>query len=400
MTYGLPSCLAARTVPIGCPSLSVRAMRRSGWSRPQAARSFAGSAAMSALLRSRRSSKRVAIAESLGVFPWAPSSVHLPSARASLTAPPSFRSIGQRQGERRPLAGHPLRRDQHARRPLLVPGRRLVSPPRDAVEDVVGLLIGAPGGMVGGEVLQEPLGALALRRRKILGESGFVHPSEEVEKAAAELSVELIGRGPLFLRRRCLLRGPAEPRRVIRQPVARVTRVRARYRHEHLPVRERLARGAHVMMMPVPPRRCRLVVGRRRLRPGREGLAEKTHRPQLALRALAQREVLLSEQAHERVEERHSVELPGHLSWLAHLAHDPGTGLPADLSHDVRQGHLLDMQREPAVVVCDLARLPCRERPGREQRRSDNEETTADFTRHHNELLLCCVAGLQSLYIG
>src|SRR5437016_11169846 len=385
MTYGLPSCLAASTVPIGCPSLSVRAMRRSGWSRPQAARSFAGSAAMSALLRSRRSSKRVAIAESLGVFPWAPSSVHLPSARASLTAPPSFRSIGQRQGERRPLAGHPLRRDQHARPPLLVPGRRLVSPPRDAVEDVVDLLIGAPGGMVGGEVLQERLGALALLRRKILGESRFVHPGEEVEKAAAELSVELIRRGPLFLRRRCLLRGPAEPRRVIRQPVARVTRVRARYRHEHLPIRERLARGAHVMMMPVPPRRCRLVVGRRRLRRGREGLAEKTDRPQLALRAVAQREVLLSEQARERVDDRHSVELPGHLSCLAHLAHDLGTALPADLSHDVRQGYLLGMQREPAIVVCDLARrLPCRERSGREQRRSNNEETTADFTRHHN----------------
>src|SRR5437870_3003770 len=211
---------------------------------------------------------------------------------------------------------------------LLVPGRRLVSPPRDAVEDVVDLLIGAPGGMVGGEVLQERLGALALRRRKVLGESGFVHPSEEVEKAAAELSVELIGRGPLFLRR-CLLRGPAEPRRVIRQPAARVTRVRARYRHDHLPIRERLARGAHVMMMPVPSRRCRLVVSRRRRRRGREGLAEKTDPPQLALRAVAQREVLLSKQAHERVEERHSVELPGHLSWLAHLAHDPGTGLPA-----------------------------------------------------------------------
>ena len=71
-------------------------------------------------------------------------------------------------------------REEHARPPLLVPGRRLVSPPRDAVEDAVGLLIGAPGGMVGGEVLQERLGALALRRRKVLGESGFVHPSEEV----------------------------------------------------------------------------------------------------------------------------------------------------------------------------------------------------------------------------
>src|SRR6266481_9005189 len=58
------------------------------------------------------------------------------------------------------------------------------------------------------------------------------------------------------------------------------------------------------------------------------------------------------------------------------------------------------MHREPAVVVCDLARLPCRERPGREQRRSNNEETTADFTRHHEELLLWCVAGLQSLYSG
>src|SRR5207247_11112538 len=81
--------------------------------------------------------------------------------------------------------------EAHARPPLLGPGRRLLAPTRDAVEDAVGLLIGAPGGMVGGEVLEERLGALALRRRKVLGESGFVHPSEEVEKAAAELSVEL-----------------------------------------------------------------------------------------------------------------------------------------------------------------------------------------------------------------
>ena len=127
----------------------------------------------------------------------------------------------QCQGKRRPLAGHPLRRDQHARPPLLVPGRSLVSPPRDAVEDVVGLLIGAPGRMVGGEVLQERLGVLALRRRKVLGESGLVHLTEQVEKAAAELSVELIGQRPLFLRRRCLLRGRAEPRGVIRQPPGR-----------------------------------------------------------------------------------------------------------------------------------------------------------------------------------
>src|SRR6266446_872547 len=60
---------------------------------------------------------------------------------------------------------HPVGREEHARPPLLVPGRRLVSPPRDAIEDVVDLLIGAPGGMVGGEVLQERLGALALLRR-------------------------------------------------------------------------------------------------------------------------------------------------------------------------------------------------------------------------------------------
>src|SRR5882724_699249 len=142
---------------------------------------------------------------------------------------------GNRVGQCQGAAGHPVGREEHARPALLVPGRRLVSPPRDAVEDVVDLLIGAPGGMVGGEVLQERLGALALRRRKVLGESGFVHLSEQVEKAAAELSVELIGRGPLFLRR-CLLRGAAVPRRVIHQPAARVTRVRARYRHDHLPI--------------------------------------------------------------------------------------------------------------------------------------------------------------------
>src|SRR5204862_7495756 len=110
--------------------------------------------------------------------------------------------------------------------------------------------------------------------------------------------------------------------------------------------------------------------------------------------------VLLSREGPERVEGRRLVELPGRLWWLAHLAQDLGTALPADLAHDVRQGHLRGMQREPAIVVCDHARLRCRERPGREQRHSDNERTTADLTRHHDESLLCCVAGLQSPYFG
>src|SRR5437899_6324091 len=110
-----------------------------------------------------------------------------------------------------------LARQDYSDRLLLAARRRLVSSPRDAIEDVIGLLIGAPGRMVGGEVLQERLGVLALRRRKVLGESGFVHLSEQVEKAAAELSVELIGQRPLFLRRRCLLGGSAPPRRIFRQ---------------------------------------------------------------------------------------------------------------------------------------------------------------------------------------
>ena len=62
--------------------------------------------------------------------------------------------------------------------------------------------------MVGGEVLQERLGFLALRRRKVLRASGFVHLSEQIEKVATELAVELIGRRPL-LRRRPLLGEPS-----------------------------------------------------------------------------------------------------------------------------------------------------------------------------------------------
>jgi len=116
----------------------------------------------------------------------------------------------------------------------------------------------------------------------------------------------------------------------------------------------------------------------------REGLAEKTDRPQLALRAVAQREVLLPEQARERVDERHSFELPGHVAWLAHLAHDLRTAPPADLSHDVRQGHPLGMHREPVIVVRDHARrLPRGERPGRDERRNGYEQTTDDFRQHH-----------------
>ena len=138
------------------------------------------------------------------------------------------------------------------------------------------------------------------------------------------------------------------------------------------------------MPMPVPPRRGRLVrvarVGRRRLRRSeRLGLAEEIDRPQLALRAVAHREVLLPEQARERVDERHSVEVEAQVAWLAHLTQDLGTALPADLSHDVRKRYPLGVHRDPVSVVGDDAhRLPCGERPGRERHRSDQEYTTAD----------------------
>jgi len=140
-------------------------------------------------------------------------------------------------------------------------------------------------------------------------------------------------------------------------------------------------------MMPMPPRRCLLVrvarVGRRRLRRGREGLAEKSDRPQLALRAVAQREVLLPEQARERVDQRHLVEVAAHVSWLAHLAHDLGAALPADLSYDVRKRYPLGVHRELVSVVRDDAcRLPCGERPGRERHRSEHEQSTVDSTGH------------------
>src|SRR5207247_7851168 len=103
--------------------------------------------------------------------------------------------------------------------PLALTLRRLVCPPGHAAEDVTGLLVGAAVRMVSREVLQEPLGALPLRRRKVLAESGFVHLGEQLEKAAAELSVDLIGRRPgrlgrLLLRRRSRLGEIAGPGRV------------------------------------------------------------------------------------------------------------------------------------------------------------------------------------------
>src|SRR5207247_2432664 len=84
--------------------------------------------------------------------------------------------------------------------------------------------------------------------------------SKQIEKAATELSVELVGRRPVVLvrllqRRRALLGGPAEPSGQSRVTRARgAARVRARNRHEHLPIRKRLARRLHATM-PVPP--CR-----------------------------------------------------------------------------------------------------------------------------------------------
>src|SRR2546429_9811206 len=77
-------------------------------------------------------------------------------------------------------------------------------------------------------------------------------------------------------------------------------------------------------MMPVAPRRLVRVarVGPRRLRRSeRQGLAEEIDRPQFAIRVVAQREVLLPEQAHERVGERDILEAG---------AHSACTGLPAD----------------------------------------------------------------------
>src|SRR5882724_7999056 len=225
---------------------------------------------------------------------------------------------------------------------LAVAMRRLVSLVGDTIEDAAGLLIGAAARMVGSIVLKERGDALALRRREVCVESGLVHLIERVQKAAAELSLELVTAqllvvlARLILRRRALLGEPAEQRWDVRRPSARVGRVRgsagvrAPDRHDHLAVRERLARGSRVTMA-LTPRRCRFPrvarVGPHGLRGEREGLAEKIDRAQVSLRAVAQREVLLAEQAHEPVDERHPVQVLAHVSWLAHLAHDVGAAL-------------------------------------------------------------------------
>src|SRR5207253_8047197 len=97
--------------------------------------------------------------------------------------------------------------------------RRLACLPGDLVEDAGGLVLGVATRMVSGEFLQERLGALAVRRREVVGESSLVHVSEHIEKAAAKLSVELIGRWPFLIRH--LLRHPsllgerAEPSRTL-----------------------------------------------------------------------------------------------------------------------------------------------------------------------------------------
>jgi len=54
-------------------------------------------------------------------------------------------------------------------------------PAPGAVEDVVDLLIGAPGGMVSGEVLQERLGALALPASQGIGPE-WLRPSERASR--------------------------------------------------------------------------------------------------------------------------------------------------------------------------------------------------------------------------
>jgi len=66
--------------------------------------------------------------------------------------------------------------------------------------------------MVSSEVLQEHLGALTLRRRKVCGETGFVHLSKQIEKAATELSVELLGLAEETDRPQLALRAVAQRR--------------------------------------------------------------------------------------------------------------------------------------------------------------------------------------------
>ena len=141
-------------------------------------------------------------------------------------------------------------------------------------------------------------------------------------------------------------------------------------------------------MMPVRPPRCRLAsaarVGLRRVRRSdRQRLAEEGDRPQLALRAVAQREILLLEQPRERFDEWHSVEFLAHVAWLAHMTHDLGTALPSDLSHDVGEGYPPRVHRDLVSVVCDHAcRLPRGERPGREHQSGDYRHATLDYPGH------------------
>src|SRR5438876_4244798 len=139
-------------------------------------------------------------------FPGVPTS----TTSSNMTARAARVTSTTSSGEHRPWAIYAPGRDASGTSgPLAAAGRRLVCSPGDAVEDAVGLLVGAAARMVGSEVLQGRPVLLALRGRKLCGGICFVHLSEQIEKATAKLSVELIGRRPLVLHRRLLRGGPA-----------------------------------------------------------------------------------------------------------------------------------------------------------------------------------------------
>ena len=82
-------------------------------------------------------------------------------------------------------------------------------------------------------------------------------------------------------------------------------------------------------------------------------LSQKLNHPQLPIRTVAQREVLLAEQTLERRHQRLALERRAHLPRLAHLAAEFGAALAGDFRYHLSQRDLLDLQGESVLAVVE-----------------------------------------------
>src|SRR5207247_8070303 len=91
-------------------------------------------------------------------------------------------------------------------------------------------------------------------------------------------------------------------------------------------------------------------------------VAEETYCRETATLAVHEREVLLAQQASERLRQGHRLEVGGHLARLVHLASNFGAALPREFLEDLGVRHASQADSERIVAI---AKERCRRLVGR-----------------------------------